>query len=273
MIYAEVIGDPIVQSKSPIIHKHWLSQLRIEADYQRTRVAADDLATFLDRRRSDPEWRGSNVTIPHKERIVTLLDRIDPAAESIDAINVVVPLGRGLTGFNTDVDGIAQALAETEIKGRKIAVIGAGGAARALVFYLGSKGVGEIVLVMRDPSKVEGWRGGRAVPLDRCSEAFADATAIINASPLGMASSPAMPSWLLDSVKKYAAGITVFDMVTTPAETDFLSAGHEGGGRPVDGHTMLVGQAARAFELFFGAPAPAPDGELRDLLMNCEEVK
>ena len=75
-----------------------------------------------------------------------------------------------------------------------------------------------------------------------------------------------MPQNLLDSVRRHAAGATIFDLVTTPAETAFLAAGRSGGGHGVDGLTMLVGQAARAFELFFGAPAPPPDQTLRDLL-------
>src|SRR5207253_5298056 len=103
MIFAEVIGDPIAQSKSPVIHRYWLDRLGIEGDYVRTRVAADELAGFLARRRSDPEWRGCNVTIPHKETIIPLLDRLDPSAEAIGAVNCVVPEGGALVGYNTDI--------------------------------------------------------------------------------------------------------------------------------------------------------------------------
>ena len=76
MPFAEVIGDPVAHSKSPMIHEHWLGLLGIAGKYFRTRVAADELATFIAGRRADPDWRGCNVTIPHKERVIHLLDRI-----------------------------------------------------------------------------------------------------------------------------------------------------------------------------------------------------
>ena len=77
MIFAEVIGDPVAQSKSPLIHKYWLDRLRSAGDYVRTRVPTDELASFLNLRRSDANWRGCNVTIPHKQAIIPLLDRLD----------------------------------------------------------------------------------------------------------------------------------------------------------------------------------------------------
>jgi shikimate dehydrogenase len=267
--YAEVIGDPIAQSKSPIIHKHWLSQLGIEGDYRRTRVATDELATFLDRRRSDPDWRGCNVTIPHKESIIPLLDRLDPDAESIGAVNCVVTEGSALVGYNTDIDGVATALRTTPLTGRKAAVIGAGGGARAAIAFLRREGTGRIVLVVRNPARAEALSSlvrGYILPFEQADVAFGGAVAIINASPLGMAGADPMPHVLLHAVREHAAGATLFDMVTTPAGTGFLSVGQSAGAHCVDGLTMLVGQAARAFELFFGAPPPPSDAQLRDLL-------
>jgi shikimate dehydrogenase len=269
MIFAEVIGDPVAQSKSPIIHKHWLSQLGIEGDYQRTRVATDDLATFLERRRSDPDWSGCNVTIPHKERIIPLLDRLDPDAEAIGAVNCIVPANGELVGYNTDVDGIAAALGTTQVQGRKAAVIGAGGGARALIAYLAQKAASKIALVVRSPARAEALRPlvqGYIVPFDQADVAFDGAVAIINASPLGMAGADPMPQALLQAVSEHAAGATLFDMVTTPTETEFLTVGKGAGAHCIDGLTMLVGQAARAFELFFGKAPPPPDAQLRDLL-------
>jgi shikimate dehydrogenase len=269
MIYAEVIGDPIAQSKSPLIHKHWLSQLGIEGDYRRTRVATDELATFLDRRRSDPDWRGCNVTIPHKESIIPLLDRLDPDAESIGAVNCVVTEGSALVGYNTDIDGVAAALHSTALTGGKAAVIGAGGGARAAIAFLRREGTGTIVLVVRNPARAEALRSlvrGYIVPFDQTDVAFDGAVAIINASPLGMAGADPMPQSLLQAVNEHAPGATLFDMVTTPARTEFLSVGQSAGAHCIDGLTMLVGQAAQAFELFFGTAPPPPDAQLRDLL-------
>jgi shikimate dehydrogenase len=268
MRYAEVIGDPIAQSKSPIIHKHWLTRLGIEGDYRRTRVAPEKLADFLAERRSDPEWRGCNVTIPHKETVIPLLDHLDTGAERIGAVNCIVPEKGALVGYNTDIDGVAAALNATRVRGRKAAVIGAGGGARAVIAYLAQEGAGKIVLVVRNPQRAEPLRSlvGEIVSFDSGDVASSGAAAIINASPLGMAGANPMPQSLLDALRAHSAGATVFDMVTTPAATDFLAAGREGGGRPVDGLTMLVGQAARAFELFFGKAPPPPDQQLRDLL-------
>ena len=277
--FAEVIGDPIAQSKSPVIHHYWLDRLRIEGTYIRTRVAADELAAFLNRRRSNADWRGCNVTIPHKQAVMPLLDRLDPAAEAIGAVNCVVPEDGVLTGYNTDIDGVATALDSTELRGRKAALVGAGGGARAVMAYLANRGVGRIAIVARNPGRAEVLRplapgaDTDVLTFDRADEAIASSAAIINSSPLGMAGADPMPQSILDSVQRHAAGATVFDLVTTPAETAFLSAGRLGGGRSADGLTMLVGQASRAFGLFFGTQAPAPDDELRDLLLNCEEAK
>jgi shikimate dehydrogenase len=184
----------------------------------------------------------------------------------------VVPEDGALVGYNTDIDGIAAALDSVELRGRKAALIGAGGAARAVVAYLASRAVGGITLVVRNPERAETLRPlARRVDthvsgFDDADLAFGGAAAIINASPLGMAGADPMPQSIVDAVRSHAAGATAFDLVTTPAETEFLSAGAAGGGHRVDGLTMLVGQAARAFELFFGAPAPPPDETLRDLL-------
>lgn len=272
--FAEVIGDPIAQSKSPIIHKYWLEKLGIEGDYRCSRVAPDDLGSFLERRVHDPDWRGCNVTIPHKERIMPFLANLDSGATAIGAVNCVVPREQGLVGFNTDIDGVAAVLDSTEIRGRKAVVIGAGGGARALVAYLVRREVGQISILVRDPNKAESLldlASGievEALPLGDAGRAFEGAAAIVNASPLGMAGAAEMPSFILEAVGRQAAAATVFDMVTTPAQTPFLHIGRASGAQAVDGPTMLIGQARRAFELFFGQTAPVPDQRLRDLLVT-----
>lgn len=272
--YAEVIGDPISHSKSPVIHKYWLHQLGIEGDYRRTRLAAAELANFLDRSRSDPNWRGCNVTIPHKQSIIPLLDRLEAGAETIGAVNCVVPEKGALVGYNSDIDGVAAALDSTPLQNRKSALIGAGGGARAVVAYLARRGVGRIAILARDLERAETLRAlaprasVRILGFDRSEAAFGGAAAIINASPLGMSGAVPMPQTLLDAVRSHAAGTTVFDLVTTPTQTEFLSAASKAGGKLVDGLSMLVGQAARAFELFFGKPPPPPTDELRHLLIT-----
>jgi shikimate dehydrogenase len=267
MIFAEVIGDPIAQTKSPVIHKAWLAELGLEGDYRATRVAPDELGRFLAQRRTDPDWRGCNVTIPHKEKVLPLLDHVDPGAEAIGAVNCVVPGENGLTGRNTDIDGMAAALAELDLHGRKVALIGAGGGARAAIRYLLDAGA-VIDILVRDPNKAAQFASGqvRILPLHQAETAFQDAAAIVNASPMGMAGAADMPPDLLASIAAHAQGKTLFDMVYKPLETPFLATGRANGATCVDGLVMLIGQARAAFRLFFGHDAPADDESLRRLL-------
>lgn len=273
MIYAEVIGDPVAHSKSPLIHKHWLAQLRLEGDYRRTRVAAGGLAAYLSGRRADPDWRGCNVTIPHKEQAAKLVDQIDET-RAIGAVNCVFPQDGRLVGTNTDVEGIAAALDHVLIEGRPIALIGAGGAARATMAYLARRRPERVTLLVRDPKKAASL--GQVAPmlpleigeLSSAEAHLEGASLIINASPLGMAGCPELPANILDAVSHSPGGVTLFDMVYQPLSTAFLAAGRAAGAQVVDGLTMLVGQAARAFELFFGVAPPAPDRNLRDLLLR-----
>ena len=109
--YAEVIGDPIAHSRSPAIHNFWLRELGLDGAFRTTRVPPDGLSDFFAARRADPDWRGCNVTAPHKEMISGQVDVIAAEARTIGAINCVRREGDRLVGLNTDVDGIAEALA------------------------------------------------------------------------------------------------------------------------------------------------------------------
>jgi len=134
--HAEVIGDPIAQSKSPAIHTHWLARLGMDGEYRATRVTGSELGHFLAERRADPSWRGCNVTMPHKQAVIGSLDRLDPLAERIGAVNTIVRDANGtLTGFNTDATGFLEPLQGHLSKAhwfRMARVLGTGGAARAI---------------------------------------------------------------------------------------------------------------------------------------------
>lgn len=270
--FAEVIGDPVGHSLSPLIHKAWLDDHGIGADYVRTRVAPWALAAFLERRRADTLWLGCNVTIPHKESILSQLDQVEEEARKVGAVNIVVPRAGDLVGYNSDIDGIAAALGELDLGGRTAVMIGAGGAAKAAAAWLADRGLARLQLIVRDPSKAECLRG----PLGQCRLEVAPFTAparldpvpavVINASPLGMTGQPPMPLALLGHLLFYAPAATFFDMVYAPAETVFLQLARRGGSPTADGLTMLVGQAARAFELFYGARPGAADSRVRGLL-------
>ena len=253
--YAEVIGDPVAQSRSPAIHGAWLAEAGIEAGYQATRVTHEEVETFLADRRRDPAWRGCNVTAPLKQAVIPHLDRLDPAAARIGAVNCIVPEAGGLAGYNTDVDGVIAALAGADLAGASVAMIGAGGAARAGLAALALLGAADIRLLARDPDRAEPLRAIAPFAVfgfDWVAEAMAGTAAIVNASSLGMAHIGPIPAPLLDALAGAAPGAVAFDMVYSPPETDFLLAAREHGLMPVGGIVMLEGQARRAFRLFFG---------------------
>ena len=272
--YAEVIGDPIYQSKSPLIHGFWLEKLELKAEYRATRVRADGLAAYLEKRRADPDWRGCNVTIPHKQDMLGHIDLALPTARRVGAVNCVYRTRNGLSGENSDVDGIREAL-DIPVGERDPGVtclIGAGGAARAALHALDSAGASDIRLLVRRPERAEALLAefGITATVHRFAEAqgaFAGADTIINASPLGMAGQQRMPVAMLEAVAGTNPEALVFDMVYLPLETELLAAARALGRRPVDGLTMLIGQAELAFNLFFHAQAPREhDAELRALL-------
>lgn len=281
--YAEVIGDPIAQSKSPAIHTFWLEKLGIDGAYGRALVPAAGLADYLAATRADPDWRGCNVTMPHKQAIMPLLDRLDPLAARIGAVNTVVRESDGsLTGHNTDAAGFLEPLKpwlDERHLFRMARVLGTGGAARAIVAALSEQGF-VIVLAGRDPAKARALVDELAKGTDHHAVdiahfapptdfAFDDREGcldlIVNASPLGMAGQPP----LAFDFSHAPPGSVVYDIVTHPLDTPLLQQARAAGFATVDGLAMLIGQAAVAFEKFFGVPAPrGHDAELRGMLTS-----
>ena len=282
--YAEVIGDPIAQSKSPAIHGYWIEKLGLDADYCACHVRAEDLAQYLAERRDDPNWRGCNVTMPHKQTVVPLLDRLEIGAELVGAVNTITPRRNGmLIGGNTDGAGFLEPLRPFLAKEhlfRMARVLGTGGAARAIVAALAEEGI-VVVLAGRDPAKaralldeIDPEGEHHAVDLAHFAAptdfAFDDRAGcfdlIVNASPLGMAGQPPLKF----DFSHAPPGSVVYDIVTHPLDTDFLKAARAAGFRTIDGLSMLIGQAAVAFEKFFGVAPPRDDGdaELRRILTS-----
>lgn len=274
--YAEVIGDPVGHSKSPLIHNFWLAKLGIDAEYRACHVRPDALEDYFARRREDPAWRGCNVTIPHKENVAALVDEADSLASRMGAVNTVVRRADGrIAATNTDVDGIADAVAGCEPGGRHAVVIGAGGAARAAFAVLAEPGYAAVRVLARSPDRAirAASASGLTIDVHRFNAAgigaLAGAALLINATQLGMTGQEPMPQFVLAGLADMAADALVFDMVYAPLETALLQAAREREMRTADGLVMLIGQAARAFELFFGHPAPREhDAELRALLTS-----
>ncbi len=267
MTYAEVIGDPIAHSKSPLIHGFWLEKLGLAGDYRATRVVSDDLGAFFAQREQDTAWRGCNVTVPHK---LAVLDHVPDPGDVRGAIGAVNTVFRGedgaLVATNTDAAGFLSPIADLDLSGRPIVVVGAGGAARAVLFALSRAGVGRVSLLNRTPLKgaallAQFGLKGEALPLTARLPA---AALLVNASALGMAGQPPLD---LD-LGPLADDAIVYDIVYAPLVTPLLAAAQARGLETVDGLEMLVGQAALAFELFFGAAPPREnDEELRARLL------
>jgi shikimate dehydrogenase len=268
--YAEVIGDPIAHSKSPLIHNFWLGKLGIDAEYRACHVRPEELADYFTQRRGDAEWRGCNVTLPHKVASLTLIDIPDEAARSTGAANTVFLTSAGLSASNTDIEGILAALPDQLMPaGCEVCILGTGGAARAAFAACKLRGVGIVSSSARNPEVglallQEFGLAGCAKPLEdalniQCAEV------VINATSLGMSGKERFPQAIIEKLAN--PELVVFDMVYAPLETELIIAARAQGLRAVDGLTMLVGQAAAAFEKFFGQPAPREhDAELRALL-------
>lgn len=279
--YAEVIGDPIAQSKSPAIHNFWLGKLGIAAEYRACHVRPEELADYLVARRADRDWRGCNVTMPHKQAVMPLIDRIEAPADQIGAVNTITPgSGGGLAGTNTDASGFLEPLGRDLEKAhyfRMARILGTGGAARAIIAALAGHGF-TLVVAGRDPGKARALLDelapmGEHHAIDLAH--FADPTdfpfddregcldLVINASSLGMTGQPPLAfDW-----SHAPPGAIAYDIVTAPLDTPFLQDARARGHRTIDGLSMLIGQAAVAFERFFGeAPPREHDAELRAIL-------
>ncbi|HTG38493.1 shikimate dehydrogenase [Sphingomonas sp.] len=265
--YAEVIGDPIAHSKSPVIHGFWLDALGIDAEYRATHVASDALAGHFARRADDPDWRGCNITLPHKEAVLAHVGDPGDVRGSIGAINTVFRQDDGtVAGTNTDAAGFYAPLADTDLAGAQALVIGSGGAARAILFALSRIGIGAVTLMARNSLKGAGLLASFGLKGDVVDFAapLPPADLVVNASPLGMKGQAP----LAVDLSPLPDDAIVYDIVYAPLETDLLRAARARDLSTIDGLEMLIGQAAAAFELFFDAAPPRDrDSELRARLI------
>lgn len=271
--YAEVIGDPIGHSKSPLIHGFWLKRSGIEADYRACHVRAAELADYLAKRRHDSNWRGCNVTIPHKESIISQIDGLLPGTLEIGAVNTLVNRDGRIFGANTDISGVVAPLRArfepiAPVR-QNVAIIGAGGAARAAAAALTSSFQDwPITFLARrhaQAAAIAHQLGIRPDIRPIADAALAGITLLINASPLGMAGKAPL-SLSLAAMHQGDSPKTVFDMVYAPLETELLRSAKSEGFLTIDGLQMLVAQAAEAFALFFGQAPSRDDEALRALL-------
>ncbi len=263
-----VIGSPVAHSRSPEMHQAAFRALGVDATYERIRVEPDALAGFVARLAEDG-YRGINVTLPHKAKVMALVDRSTPTARAIGAVNTVTVERSGLEGENTDAPGLVRALQAGgfDAPGQRIVVLGAGGAARAAVVGLAEAGASRIRIAARRPDAARALVDDLASHLpaaldalgldDELEGAFAETDLLVQATSATLGET--------DEAKRFAdalpmsalpRGAFVTDLVYAPRRTAVLRAAEAAGHATIDGLGMLVHQGALALERWLGQPAP-----------------
>ena len=262
-----VIGWPAGHSRSPLIHNYWIKQHGLDAEYRKEAVPPEQFAEFVSKLRENG-YSGANVTLPHKEAALAL-SKPDDRAEAVGAANTLWFEGDALRATNTDVEGfLANLDAATPGWDRglqTVVVLGAGGAAHAVVYALALREVERIYVINRTPARAEklAKRFGSRVHLagwDETTGLLGGAGLLVNTTTLGMAGQPDLEINL-----RCPASLVVSDLVYDPLETALIKAARERGLRVADGLGMLLCQAVRGFELWFGVK-PEVTPELRALI-------
>ncbi len=265
---AFVIGHPIAHSRSPLIHGFWLRQIGIEGSYEKVDVSPEALSNFIASLRAEG-FAGGNVTVPHKTAVLSLVDEVDEAAAAIGAANTLWFENDRLTAGNTDALGFlgsldASAPGWDTPPGRAV-VLGAGGAARAVVYALIGRGF-EVCIVNRTLAKAvelaeifddDAW----AYSWSELPDLLKTTAMLVNTTSLGMAGQPSLEI----DLGRLAPSALVCDIVYVPLETDLLRQARERGHRTVDGLGMLLHQAVPGFERWFGV-GPRVTPELRAVI-------
>jgi shikimate dehydrogenase len=261
-----IIGDPVEHSMSPVMHNTAFSSLGLDYIYLPFRVERENLARAIDGLRAF-NIAGLNVTIPHKVAVIPFLDELETLAEKIGAVNTIVNNNGLFKGYNTDASGFIKALLKRGIEpgDKKVVILGAGGASRAISFTLAEKGA-ELVILNRKlemdwavelaSSISQFWdKEVKALELneENLSTALDSADILVNATSVGMS-----PNTSQTPVAKrlLRSGLVVFDVVYNPVKTRLLAEAGESGATTIDGIDMLVWQGALAFELWTGVKAP-----------------
>jgi len=265
-----LIGDPVSHSLSPVIHNAALKAVGFECRYETIQVAASELATVVKQIRVGA-YLGANVTIPHKENVVQLMDQLTPVAASLEAVNTITVIENTkndsikLLGDNTDVVGFSQPLDEYAnlLRGSSCLVWGSGGAARAVVYaLLNNFEAGQVILVSRSLERANRIKeildptGARVsvVPWSGGSGAIHNATLLVNATPLGM--NPNSDTTPCSEPALFSKDHIIYDLVYNPQKTRLLRDGERRGAITIGGLEMLIGQASQSFLAWTGTQMP-----------------
>ena len=276
---AGIVGWPVAHSLSPRLHNFWLAAHAIDGAYVPLPVQREDFAVVIRALRL-AGFKGVNVTIPHKEAAFALADATDEAAQAAGAANLLLFSEIGLEARNTDAVGLTasltQDLGRQGVQGKPVAVLGAGGAARAAIVTLASLGAGEIRVIGRERARAEvlsrTFAGSSATPVHAYSwedwpRAAHNIALLINATSGGMNGGARLDLPL----EPLPLNTVVCDLVYNPLETELLLGARALGHRTIDGLGMLIHQAVPAFEAFYGeAPkvTPALRAELKKALRH-----
>ncbi len=269
---AGVVGRPVAHSLSPVLHNAWLAASGIDGVYVTFAPDAYGFERFVDGMRGGV-IRGVNVTVPFKEAALKAADKATARAEAAGAANVLLfePDGRTVAD-NTDGLGLMAAFAaqapDWDVWAGPVAVFGAGGAARGAVAALLERGAPKVFVINRTVRKAEALAAAlgpkvSALPLSHAAGALREATAVINATTVGLNDEGDLDIPLSQT----QPGLVVMDMVYKPLETGLLRQAYALGRTTVDGLEMLLGQARPSFELFYGQPAPL-DVDVRALALK-----
>ncbi len=259
-----IIGYPLEFTLSPAMHNAAFKSLGIEYVYLPFKVKEEDLKKAIEGMRA-LSIRGLNITIPHKVAALALLDELDPMAEKIGAVNTIVNSDGILKGYNTDAGGFLKVLLDrgVEPRGKKIVMLGAGGASRAISFILAEKGASLVILnrgLGRAQELVGNIReifGSKALALgltgENLTEALVRADILVNTASVGM--TPHADETLVPA-ELFKSGLLVYDIVYSPIKTRLLKDAEAAGAEIIPGLEMLVWQGASAFKLWTGQEAP-----------------
>lgn len=238
MIRLCVIGNPVSHSKSPEIHTELLRKARIEGSYTAVRVLPEELPEFVHSAKAGA-WDGFNVTMPHKEAILPLLDELSPTAKAIGGVNTVVIHHGQTVGHNTDAPGLLEALS-IPVAGKTALILGFGGAGKAAAYALSQAGATVKVCCRHPKAGQYNW--------EKLADLAPGCDILVNATPLGMIGGEKWPDFgFLDGM---AHNSLVFDMVYGPAPTTLTAEAQRRGLTAMDGRELLQKQAEIAFQLF-----------------------
>lgn len=259
-----IIGHPIAHSLSPFMHNTAFAAVGVDARYEALEVAPDSLRETV-KNLFERDYGGFNVTIPHKESIVPMLDALDVDARSIGAVNTVVRDRGRFIGYNTDSIGFMRSLEpfHQRVRNKSVAVLGAGGGARAVIHtLLSNKVTHHIIVINRTLHRAEMLakhfaserKNIEVRPVTKTAETIRQSSLVINTTSLGMA--PGINGSPVDSSGHFHSDQVVMDLIYTPIETKFLKLARMGGATVLGGLEMFLRQGARAFELWTGKQMP-----------------